>query len=375
MVSAITRFYIRARILKQWAIEDAFIILAVVCLCATTALNFATLRHLYDSLDVILQGFGSELIFTVLEEVSATAKKSDAMATLWWLVLFPVKLAYLFFFRKLIRRLRYLNIWWWCVIAFMIPAAIGCFVTTYIACPANDVQGVLQKCSGPSAGNRQVHVVAATTAIDVVTDVMVVSFPVLLLWKVKINLRQKLGLGTVLCLSLVMAIVAITRIGGVRLPSRDIDIVWLAFWQQQECSIALTMVSVNAFRSLFVANSSSPGRRSPAGNPKFSPSYWQEKRRHRQKLSDESDMHNLGNLPTIPSATLTGMRTMIGGSRWDRRDEDVPMLTEKRHSVEMTQGVQAEHMKEDDSYVPPVPKMVHTVQIIHDPESQHMTWV
>ena len=65
-------------------------------------------------------------------------------------------------------------------------------------------------------------------------------------------MRQKIGLGIILSLSLVMIMVAITRMAGIRLPQVVIDVVWLAFWQQQECSIAVIMFSMTAFRSFFV---------------------------------------------------------------------------------------------------------------------------
>lgn len=59
--------------------------------------------------------------------------------------------------------------------------------------------------------------------------------------------HQKLGLGIILSLSLVMAIVAIVRIAGIRMSGGEVDIVWLAFWQQQECSIAVSTLAITAF--------------------------------------------------------------------------------------------------------------------------------
>ena len=119
ILAAIARAYIRARILKQLAIEDGLLLFAVICLCATTILNYVALSNLYNALDVILLGSGTQL-GNLLGEVPTESKEQDAAATLWWLVIFPVKLAYLFFFRKFILRVRVLNTWWWCVIAFMV---------------------------------------------------------------------------------------------------------------------------------------------------------------------------------------------------------------------------------------------------------------
>ena len=124
VITAITRTYIRARILKQWGIEDGLLAFAVVCLCGTTVLNYLTVDYLYNALDVILLGTGNSL-GELLAQIPLMTKEADAAAALWWLVIFPVKLAYLFFFRRLIIRLEGLSRWWWCVMVFMVCWASG----------------------------------------------------------------------------------------------------------------------------------------------------------------------------------------------------------------------------------------------------------
>ncbi len=119
--------------------------------------------------------------------------------------------------------------------------------------------------------------------------------------------QQKLGLGVLLSLSIVMVIVAIVRVAGVRLQSGDVDIVWLAFWQQQECSIAVSTFAITAFRTLFVQSASNQKR------ARVVSAYWKNKLL-RRKVADESEQQKVDGLPAIPSATLTGMRTMIGES-------------------------------------------------------------
>lgn len=109
-----------------------------------------------------------------------------------------------------------------------------------------------------------------------------------------------------LSLSIVMAIVAIVRMAGIRLGGGEVDIVWTSFWQQQESSIAVIMFSVTAFRSFFVAGST-PDR------ARLVSAYWKNKVLRRKAL-DESGEKGVGDLPTIPSATLTGVRTIIRGS-------------------------------------------------------------
>ena len=119
VIAFVVRSWIRFRVLKQFAIEDAIIIFAMLCLTAVTALDYVSIQNLYDVLAVILYGFGANLL-SVLETIETEAKMVHAMSTMWWLVLFPIKLAYLLFFRKLIDRLPRLKIYWWCVVAFLV---------------------------------------------------------------------------------------------------------------------------------------------------------------------------------------------------------------------------------------------------------------
>lgn len=163
--------------------------------------------------------------------------------------------------------------------------------------------------------------------MDITSDILVLSLPIILLWRVRISRRQKIGLAFSLCLSGVMIIVTIVRIAGIkRGGSGSVDIVWLAFWQQQECSIAVLMVSVSAFRSLFVQ---SPAQPPILRQPRSSPS---EKRRgflRRRPDPDLYDTHETNGLPQIPSATLTGMATIIGANR---RAEEASYPDQQYHS-------------------------------------------
>lgn len=177
--------------------------------------------------------------------------------------------------------------------------------------------------------------------MDVTSDILVVSLPVALLWKVRINVWQKVGLSLSLCLSLVMVFVTIVRMAGIKLAG-VVDIVWLAFWQQQECSIAVIMVSVSAFRSFFVAGAArkrSPklpiasrrvilaNNQSPTADTSVS-----------QGLTASNAGRMLTSLsppiqlPQIPSATLTSVRGFIrnaqsSSSRMTDSSSDTLMLS------------------------------------------------
>lgn len=308
--------------------EDALLLFAVICLCGTTGLALSNMQSLYNSLAVILHGPDLGLLLDTLNHIPEISKRNNAAATLWWCVIYPVKLAFLFFFRRLIIRLRGVYLWWWWALAFTLLAWIGATVADWLTCPFTNATKVLlcglillsseidaderktTACSGSAGEFRVIRDTAITTAVDVTTDIIVLSFPIILLWKVRVGARQKFALGISLCLSIVMIVVAVIRISAFRLTNGEVDIVWLAFWQQQECSIAVTVVSISAFRSLFVAASTNKLKGRPL---RQSVNNWKRRieRRRLGPTTDEKQMPITSVLPQVPSPTLTGMSSVL----------------------------------------------------------------
>ena len=128
----------------------------------------------------------------------------------------------------------------------------------------------------------------------------VLVIPVWLLWRVQIKFGQKLGLATFLCLSICMIIIAIIRVSGLRYHGK-FDNSWIFMWQQLEACIAVTMLSLTAFRSVFVA--AKPSLNNKRASP-WVPSTGRLLGRH--KKSGTANEQCLDDL-TIPSATLTGL--------------------------------------------------------------------
>ncbi len=109
---------------------------------------------------------------------------------------------------------------------------------------------------------------------------------------------QKLGLNLFLCLSIVMVLVSVTRMTGYRAHNYPLDATWLIFWLYIEACMATMMASISAFRTLFVH----AGLRGPLKNKKNeAPSLTWSK-----KFGGDPE-----GLPTLPSATLVGAKTLI----------------------------------------------------------------
>ncbi|MCJ1261008.1 hypothetical protein MMC22_000872 [Lobaria immixta] len=193
---------------------------------------------------------------------------------------------------------RKLQTWWWCTFIITIPCAVICMCTEFMVCPAFGGR-ILEVCVSETALKRQIKVLYVVVVLDIFTDVLLMSIPILLLWSVKINRRRKFGLGSLLCLSIFAIITNIIRASGHKLNNGQDDVVWVLFWLEMEACVAVIANSMTAFRSLFAATTSriknSPQRQEkPTGI-----------RMGHEKRPPQVD------LPTLPTSKLSGLRSMM----------------------------------------------------------------
>ncbi|KAL8826676.1 MAG: hypothetical protein Q9191_003651 [Dirinaria sp. TL-2023a] len=119
-----------------------------------------------------------------------------------------------------------------------------------------------------------------------------------------------------------MIIVTIIRVSGLHDPKANaIDVVWEVHWQWVEVCVAITMVSLTAFRSFFIQHSS---RNQPSPKKPWHASI---------KAAVVGHHFSQENLATrewaqIPGGTMTGMRSFINGNG-DEGNEDVWPLREQ----------------------------------------------
>jgi hypothetical protein len=97
-----------------------------------------------------------------------------------------------------------------------------------------------------------------------------------------------------------MVIVAIIRVSGIHYHGK-FDNTWIFMWQQVEACIAVTMLSLTAFQSVFVA--AKPSLNNHKANP-WVPSTRRLLARYRKSAA--SDKKCLDEV-VVPSATLTGL--------------------------------------------------------------------
>ena len=95
-------------------------------------------------------------------------------------------------------------------------------------------------------------------------------------------------------------ITAVVRVAGGNINHGQVDTSWAVFWLQTEAAVAVIVVSMTAFRALFVSHRASKQQSPNQQDGLSSRSAWSKRFRSR----DDS--------LTIPSPLFTGVRTYIG---------------------------------------------------------------
>ena len=324
------RLILQARVNRRLYLDDYILIFACVSLTAGTVLGYANVGNLYWS-----EGLNynpTHIYYLLAEHVDVGARISVyerlyySYPAILWTSIFAIKFAYLVFFRRLIDRITPLIIYWRVVLGITIVSFPVCIVSIYVSCIKWGLEAgkhvdvrlltlgwLLESasCLQPVYFHRALGLAIFDIVLDIGTDLLLVAIPIRLLWSVRIKAHQKFILGIFLSLNLFMAITASIRVSGLSFRG-TFDEVWLYLWQEIEACVAVAMISLTAFRSVFVASESSRARKESAKKPWYSSTVAAIKRNKARQASDEEAIQEL---PQIPSATLTGMRTFIQGGR------------------------------------------------------------
>lgn len=274
------------------------ILLASVCL--GLLVNFVDPMYL-------LQASNEGRLNPGLSEIEVATLKWHRLSNIFvvfsWNIEFAIKFSYLLFFKVLIHRIHAMEVYWRYVVTVTTITWLGGTVGVLASCPYYDDRAL--QCANDNTTKSTVFY-AVLAGLDASTDLAIMSIPIFVLRKVQLKQRRKFLLGLFMCLSVVMIGVVITKSAGIHVPGqRTIDIVWQVYWQFMECCLAIIMACLTAFRSIYVQHvrNQSSSRRS-----------WYPGIKVLLTAKSARKSPNI-ELPPIPRATLTGMRTFIEGDR------------------------------------------------------------
>ena len=130
---ALARTGLRVHTFRRLDVDDGFLIFSVLTLTAATVLVHFNIPLLflqnYASLGQIIPGpdFPAEMLM---------AKKLETASTVMiWVSIYGVKYCYMFFFKKLVSRVRKVQLWWWLVMGLLVPMSLIASAFDFTICP------------------------------------------------------------------------------------------------------------------------------------------------------------------------------------------------------------------------------------------------
>lgn len=132
----IARMIIRLTYHNQLRLDDAFLIVAVACLCAATGLLYNICYFLYLHSAALLAPEVLPEVLAHYNELLGLQNKVYPFLALSWTTTFAVKGCFLAFMRPLTRqRSRAINWYYWFIVGFSVVSWAYCVVDPFIICP------------------------------------------------------------------------------------------------------------------------------------------------------------------------------------------------------------------------------------------------
>ncbi|KAI5919081.1 hypothetical protein F4810DRAFT_528487 [Camillea tinctor] len=331
LLSVLVRAAIRFRTQRRLSLDDYLLFIAAVFLIATTGMAYRLCDGFYVSTAVQKD---PTIYFQITPQqanlVLQNSLEENIFLVFAWTATFFVKFSFLAFFKQMIWRLDRIQYYYWGVVALTVLSYMFLVSEAFILCHDFGIESL--KCFQSSKNTLYISMTGLITSLDILTDILIVSIPITVLRRAKIRTSQKISLGMFLSLSLFMVCLAVIRISKIH-GIAGVDVVWEFFWQYMESTVAVLMGSLTVMRSLLIYQTK--GGNSPhdkvavAGPRSHGQNTWRLRflRRHREQI----DLESQDELPEVPAATLTGLRTFI------RRNNRDPGLDTQATSTALSQ--------------------------------------
>ncbi|KAF1955250.1 hypothetical protein CC80DRAFT_447609 [Byssothecium circinans] len=267
VLAATTRLLIRYLRERTLFLEDYLILFATICLICETGLVYSFIKTMYliDATTLRLpvlghlarakEGSPAHGLFT--DFLKTGPQVMNAYLTFGWFAVFAVKASFLALFYKMLRNVsKNLMTWFWITVTLTAMSAIIVVLEDFIICPQFGA-GPAQ-CFVKNGYTFSISSGVVVQSLDIITDLMIVSIPILLLRLSHLHLQHKLRLSLVLCLSTTCILLSIGRLaGGIShnvFSKHQFSLTWVSFMLHCEAAVAVMAGSVPALHALFTSH-------------------------------------------------------------------------------------------------------------------------
>jgi len=250
------RCLIKIKMFKRIGPDDVIAIAAWLMFLSDVTLWTALSPRLYENY-AMLQGKGptdEAGMARNWERYGSLIHLVAPFKILFYTSLWTVKLSLLLFFRRLGHQIRSHEVWWWCVLFVTFATWAVCIADIDYPCTTSKPwPWIMEHCGYESKLAYQNATFYANCALDIISDILVISIPVLILWNTRVPIRRKLVLILIFSASVIVMVVSIIRVTVVQSGHQSVELAWLFFWSYVEVGTAIMISCVASFRQLFVA--------------------------------------------------------------------------------------------------------------------------
>lgn len=261
------RLFARLREARCLFIDDVWMIASFVVLTINAILQTLQAESLFYILYVSIGRLPVDEGLVV--EGTAYVKYQFAIIGLMWTVLWCVKASFLSLYWRLFDGLPHYKRVWWLVVVFTALAYAGCWFASAWTChpPSTYFQFgkelcsnhfmcttlltmpyLVGQCNKPIDQQGSTISISYSTAVDILSDLMIMSLPLRLLRELQVTRPQKIGLAVVFCLGMTIIAVAVIRMTQIIGQAR-VDPVGLAVWGLVESSVSVIVGSLPPLKS------------------------------------------------------------------------------------------------------------------------------
>lgn len=255
----IFRVFVRLRYFRILYADDFFVLTAWIMLLANSITWQTQQAALYDSFK--LSEGQLQPTADILAAEQSLLRANLAVLILFLFCLWSVKISLLVFFRRLGHQVRGQKIWWWFVVGSTILTWAICISVLPYWCLLGSADYILTQCGASYQQSFTRDTFHYQTAADVVTDAMILSIPILMMWNVRIAWGRKLALMGLFSLTIIAIIVSILRVTLVSSSKHQLDTTWLYMWSNIDMAVAIIVACLASFRQLFVMSEKSGPKR------------------------------------------------------------------------------------------------------------------
>ncbi|KAI1381441.1 hypothetical protein F4677DRAFT_126590 [Hypoxylon crocopeplum] len=244
------RAYVRLVCHRRLLADDWLMLASLLMLLGIAILSQLSLHFVYteaavvsgkltpgaDFLNVIhrtLQGFG---IFLILAYVG-----------IW-----SIKIGFLLFFYRFGSKIRRFVILWWTFLVVTVACLTVLVGTGNYSCIFGSEDYIKAVCLESTGSSKDKAMFKLSIALDVISDALIIFFPISILWEVRITPRKRLLLSAVF--SLVLLTIAVTIVRTIAYGGADetaVNIPWVWFWITTEWIVSFIVACLVSFRALF----------------------------------------------------------------------------------------------------------------------------